>query len=198
MLGRRPAEHPRPGEAVVGGECEVRHLDRACLTDPQPRVGSLALSPARSNVPMCTMAGIAPSSLIAVIVAIAAAMGQAWNQNDPVTKMREAASLKLADPRTAASGYPLPIALLHALRSGATPIGSQLPPSFSRKPARTSSITSAAPIRSHRARNSRANSGSTSSWSKPASCLKGDTMIAATSPPASATAFSTLVMSLYT
>ena len=40
----------------------------------------------------------------AVIVATAAAMGTAWNQNDPVTKMREAASLKGADPRTAAIG----------------------------------------------------------------------------------------------
>ena len=131
-----------------------------------------------------------------MIVATAAAIGTAWNQNEPVTKMREAASLNGADPRIAAIGYPFPMALLHALRSGATPSGSQLPPSFSRNPALTSSRTSAAPVRSHSARSSRANCGSTSSSSKPASCRNGDTMIAAASPPASSRARCTLAMSL--
>ncbi len=40
----------------------------------------------------------------ASIVATAAAIGTAWNQNEPVTKMREAASLNGADPRIAAIG----------------------------------------------------------------------------------------------
>lgn len=50
------------------------------------------------------MAGTAPSSRMAVIVATAAAIGTAWYQNDPVTKIREAAAPRLSVPRTAASG----------------------------------------------------------------------------------------------
>ena len=50
------------------------------------------------------MAGTAPSSRTAVSVATAAAIGTDWNQNEPVTKMRAAASAYGAEPRTAASG----------------------------------------------------------------------------------------------
>lgn len=66
-----------------------------------------------------------------------------------------------------------------------------------RNPARTSSITSAAPIRSARARAPRAKAGSTSSWSSNESCLNGVTMIAATSPSTVAAAASRDSSELY-
>ena len=99
------------------------------------------------------------------MVAIAAAIGTAENQNEPVTNTCRAPSRNASLPSTAASGWPFAIALLQADRSGSTPIGSQLEPRCSRNPQRTSSRISAAPVASHSARRPRANPGSTSSWS---------------------------------
>ena len=130
------------------------------------------------------------------MVAIAAAIGTACIQNEPVAKIRPAPSRAASLPVKAARAKPLAIPLLHAARSGVTPNASQLPPWCIRKPARTSSMTSIAPIRSQISRTPRAKPGSVSSWSKPASCLNGETMMAAASPSASATAASTLARSL--
>ena len=55
------------------------------------------------------------SSLTVVIVATAAAIETDENQNDPVVKIRSAARRKPSVPRSAATGYPLPIALPHTL-----------------------------------------------------------------------------------
>ena len=130
------------------------------------------------------------------MVATAAAIGTAENQNEPVTKTCFAPPRNASLPSTAASARPLAIALLQADRSGSTPTGSQLDPRCSRNPQRTSSRISAAPVASHSARRPRANAGSTSSWSYPASCLNGLTRMPARSSPASAAACRTLARSL--
>ena len=97
------------------------------------------------------------------MVAMAAAIGTAANQNEPVTKTFLAPPRNASRPSTAASARPFAIALLQADRSGSTPTGSQLEPRCSRNPARTSSRISAAPVASHSSRRPRANRGSTSS-----------------------------------
>ena len=129
-------------------------------------------------------------------MAIDAAIAVAANQNDPVMNTSWAPPRNASLPSTAASACPLAIALLHADRSGRTPTGSQLEPSASRNPQRTSSRISAAPAASHTSRSPRANAGSTSSWSKPASCLNGLTRMAARSSPAPAAASRTEARSL--
>ena len=86
------------------------------------------------------------------MVATPAAIAAAENQKDPVTKTLLAPSRNRSDPSTAASGWPLAMALLQADRSGRTPIGSQLDPRCSRNPHRTSSRINAAPVRSHSSR----------------------------------------------
>ena len=145
---------------------------------------------------MRCIASMAFSSFSAVMVAMAAAMGTAENQNEPVTKTFFAPSRNASLPSTAASARPFAIALLQADRSGSTPTGSQLDPRCRRNPARTSSRISAAPFSSHRVRSPRAKAGSTSSWSYPASCLNGLTRMPARSSPASAAARCTLARSL--
>ena len=67
---------------------------------------------------------------------MAAAMGTAENQNEPVTKTFVAPSRNASLPSTAARARPFAIALLQADRSGSTPTGSQLDPRCSRNPAR--------------------------------------------------------------
>ena len=109
------------------------------------------------------MPAMASSARSALIVAIAAAMADAENQNDPVTKTLPAPSRNRSLPRTAASGWPFAMALLERRQVRPDARGSQLDPRCSRKPQRTSSRISAAPRRSHSSRSPRANGEQTSS-----------------------------------
>ncbi len=63
-----------------------------------PAAAASRAMPSRSRVPVRVMAGTAPSSRRAVIVATDAAIGTDWNQNEPVTKIRAAASAYRASP----------------------------------------------------------------------------------------------------
>ena len=69
-----------------------------------PRAAACAMMPARSSRPSRSMVSTARSARSARIVATAAAIGTAENQNEPVTKIRLAPSRYALLPSTAASG----------------------------------------------------------------------------------------------
>ena len=151
------AKSTSPAKVIIGiGDAPVWWIVSPCER-------AWAASPARSRSPAAVIGCTAPSSRMVLIVAIAAAIATAANQNEPVTQIFDACSRKRSLPSTPARGWPLAIALPHALRSGLTPSGSQLLPLARRKPHRTSSRMRAASCSSQALRMSRAKVGSTSS-----------------------------------
>ena len=191
-------EHVGQLVVPVPGEGEVRHHRRAGVADrPGPTTRACARMPvAQRRRPARSIASTAP------LLAQRADGGDRRRHRHGREPERAGDEHLCAPPRKASlpehrgQRWPFAMALLQADRSGSTPTGSQLEPRCSRNPQRTSSRISAAPVASHSARRPRANAGSTSSWSYPASCLNGLTRMAARSSPASAAACRTLARSL--
>src|SRR5215467_11579804 len=89
VLDGRPAERPGLGEPPVVGEAEVGHLDGPGLENGQPGRQRLPLDAVPQPGPDRFHGGNGALAVpMAVIVATAAAIGTAWYQNDPVTKIR--------------------------------------------------------------------------------------------------------------
>jgi len=125
-------------------EQKHRHLHRPALPQGHAVFAHCASRPSRKRWPLARICPTASTASSFRILAIAAAIDTLAVQKEPVVKMRVAPSRKRSLPVTAASAWPLAIALLQAAMSGRTPTGSQLPPISRRKPARTSSTNSAA------------------------------------------------------